>query len=63
LSGASRYIADALGLLADAHFTVDRTLIEAASLESFRPNDRPPTDSSPGDPGNPTVNFRGQKPA
>jgi len=54
--------ADALGLLSDEHFTVDGTLIEAAaSLKSFKPKDRPPSDSPPDDPGNPTVNFRGEK--
>src|SRR4030081_315536 len=49
--------ADALGLLSDEHFTVDGTLIEAAaSLKSFRPNGKPPTDEPPtDDPGNPTV--------
>jgi transposase len=51
------------GWMSDDHFTVDGTLIEAwASLKSFRPKgedrwDRP-TD---GDPGNPTVDFRGEK--
>lgn len=53
--------ARALGLLSDEHFTVDSTLIEAwASLKSFRPrdaHDAPPPD----DPGNPTVNFRGER--
>ena len=50
-------------LMSDDHFTVDGTLIEAwASMKSFRPkgeklSDRP-TD---GDPGNPTVDFRGEK--
>src|SRR5512133_2800146 len=50
-------------LMNDDHFTVDGTLIEAwASLKSFRPKgekpgDRPPPD----DPGNPTVNFHGEK--
>ena len=48
-------------LLSDEHFTVDGTLIEAwASQKSFRPkneNDPPPAD----DPGNPTVNFHGEK--
>src|SRR5213082_931903 len=54
--------ADTLGLLSDEHFTVDGTLIEAAaSLKSFRPKDKPPTDPLPEDPGNPTVNFRGEK--
>jgi transposase len=52
------------GLLSDDHFTVDGSLIEAcASLKSFRPKDedpsgRPTTDDHP---GNPTVNFRGEK--
>src|SRR5258707_12152302 len=50
-----------LGLLSDEHFTVDGTLIEAAaSLKSFRPKDKPPS-APPDDPGNPTVNFRGEK--
>jgi transposase len=54
--------ADVLGLLSDEHFTVDGTLIEAAaSLKSFRCKDKPPTDQPPDDPGNPTVNFRGEK--
>jgi transposase len=48
------------GLLSDEHFTVDGTLLEAwASLKSFRRKDggsMPPPD----DPGNPTVNFRGE---
>src|SRR6187455_1487517 len=48
-------------LLSDEHFTVDGTLIEAwASLKSFKKKDAveaPPPD----DPGNPTVNFRGEK--
>jgi transposase len=54
--------ADRVGLLSDEHFTVDGTLIEAAaSLKSFRPKDQPPSDQPPDDPGNPTVNFHGQK--
>jgi transposase len=54
--------ADALGLLSDEHFTVDGTLIEAAaSLKSFKAKDQPPSDTPPDDPGNPTVNFRGEK--
>ncbi len=48
-------------LLSDEHFTVDGTLLEAAaSLKSFKSKeqqDEPPPD----DPGNPTVNFHGQK--
>ena len=54
--------ANALGLLSDEHFTVDGTLIEAAaSLKSFRRKDQPPSDTPPDDPGNPTINFRGEK--
>jgi transposase len=54
--------ASRLDLLSDEHFTVDGTLIEAAaSLKSFRPKDQPPSDQPPDDPGNPTVNFHGQK--
>ena len=50
-------------LLSADHFSVDGTLIEAwGSLKSFRPKaeatgDRPPPD----DPGNPTVNFHGER--
>ncbi len=52
--------ARAQGLLSAEHFTVDGTLLEAwASHKSFQPKAQPtpPTDD---DPGNPTVNFRGQ---
>jgi transposase len=47
-------------LLSDEHFTVDGTLLEAwASHKSFRPKD---TDNRPPeDPGNPTVDFRGER--
>ena len=50
--------ADTEQLLADEHFTVDGTLLEAwASQKSFRPRDQdPPPDGG----GNPTVNFHGQ---
>jgi transposase len=48
------------GLLSDEHFTVDGTLVEAwASLKSFKAKDAPPT--VPDDPGNPTVNFHGER--
>jgi hypothetical protein len=48
------------GLLSDEHFTVDGTLIEAwASLKSFTRKDVPPP--APDDPGNPTVNFHGER--
>lgn len=54
--------ADDRGLLSDEHFTVDGTLIEAAaSLKSFRPKDAAPPVEPPDDPGNPTVDFRGEK--
>ena len=48
-------------LLSDEHFTVDGTLLEAAaSLKSFKPKEKQ-DDPPPDDPGNPTVNFHGQK--
>jgi transposase len=48
------------------HFTVDGTLIESyGSMKSFRRKDGGPEKvsdgSDDGDPGNPTVNFRGEK--
>jgi transposase len=50
-----------LKLLSAEHFTVDGTLVEAwASLKSFKRKDEgagPP----PADPGNPTVNFHGER--
>jgi transposase len=50
------------GLLSDEHFTVDGTLIEAAaSLKSFRRRDGDPPTSSDDDPGNPSVDFHGEK--
>ena len=52
--------ARAQGWTSDEHFTVDGTLLEAwAGGKSFQPKDKkqPPPD----DPGNPTVNFRGEK--
>ena len=49
------------GLTSDEHFTVDGTLLEAwASLKSFQPKDQKDK-TPPEDPGNPTVNFHGQK--
>src|SRR6266852_368531 len=49
------------GLTSDEHFTVDGTLIEAwASLKSFQRKDQKDADP-PDDPGNPTVNFHGEK--
>jgi transposase len=53
--------AKANGWTSDEHFTVDGTLLEAwASLKSFRPKERK-QQSPPDDPGNPTVNFHGEK--
>ena len=50
-------------LLSADHFTVDATLIEAwAGLKSFRPKEEDPTDQPPpDDPGNPTVDFHGER--
>ena len=49
------------GWLSDAHFTVDGTLIQAwASLKSFAPKDGK-VNQTDDDPGNPSVDFKGQK--
>jgi len=49
------------GWLSDAHFTVDGTLIQAwASLKSFAPKDGQ-VKKTDDDPGNPGVDFKGQK--
>ncbi|MEK7215322.1 MAG: IS5 family transposase [Chloroflexota bacterium] len=54
-------LANVHSLLSDEHFTVDGTLIEAAaSLKSFKPKDGDPPPSD-GDPGNPSVDFHGEK--
>jgi transposase len=48
-------------LLSSEHFTVDGTLIEAwAGQKSFRRKEAGPPEP-PDDPGNPTVNFHGEK--
>lgn len=50
------------GLLSDEHFTVDGTLIEAwASLKSVKPKAAPSAAAPPDDPGNPTVDFHGDR--
>lgn len=51
------------GLMSRDHFTVDGTLIEAwASVKSFkRRNNKDNNSKPPDDPGNPSVNFRGEK--
>jgi len=52
--------AEAAGLVSDEHFTVDGTVLEAwASQKSFRRRDTPA--DPPDDPGNPTINFRGEQ--
>ena len=58
--------ARAAGLVSTEHFTVDGTLIEAwASLKSFRPKDETKSadtrNEPPDDPGNPSVDFHGEK--
>ena len=48
------------GLVSDEHFTVDGTLLEAwAGAKSFEPKEG--KNAPPDDPGNPTVDFRGQR--
>ena len=63
-----RIVADAVleGLVSEEHFSVDGTLIQSfASIKSLRPlasADQKVSDGSEDDdPGNPTVNFRGEK--
>ena len=54
--------ADRRGLLSEEHFTVDGTLIEAAaSLKSFKPRDGDPPKTTDDDPGNPSVDFHGER--
>jgi IS5 family transposase len=55
--------ARALRLTSDEHFTVDGTLIEAwASFKSLRPKAEQPTERTPpDDPGNPSVDFHGER--
>ncbi len=55
-------IAKQHALLSDEHFTVDGTLIEAwAGQKSFKKKDGSEASPSPDDPGNPTVDFHGEK--
>jgi transposase len=54
--------ARALKLLSSEHFTVDGTLIQAwASLKSFKRKGEEPRQRSDDDPGNPSVNFHGER--
>jgi transposase len=52
-----------MGLLSMEHFSVDGTMIEAwASMKSFRPKkEKKDERKPPDDPGNPTVNFHGER--
>jgi transposase len=53
--------AEAANLISDEHFSVDGTLIEAwASQKSFQRKDQP-EQPPPDDPGNPMVNFHGER--
>ena len=48
-------------MLSEEHFTIDGTLIESlASLKSFQPK-RGKKNKKDNDPGNPTIDFRGEK--
>jgi len=54
--------APAHGLLSYEHFTVDGTLIEAwAGHKSFKRKDNPDQHIPPDDPGNPNVDFHGER--
>ncbi|MBH0189996.1 MAG: IS5 family transposase [Nitrospira sp.] len=54
--------ATAQRLLSDEHFTVDGTLIEAwAGQKSFKPKTEAVPGPPPDDPGNPSVDFRGER--
>jgi transposase len=64
---AKRFLAEVVELarkkdfVSDEHFSLDGTLLEAwASAKSFQPKEGKPG-SPPDDPGNPTVNFRGER--
>jgi transposase len=49
-------------LLSDEHFTVDGTLIEAwAGQKSFKRKETEPPSPPPDDPGNPSIDFRGER--
>jgi transposase len=50
------------GWASDEHFTVDGSLLEAwASAKSFQPKNKKKGSLPPDDPGNPTVDYRGEK--
>jgi transposase len=57
-------VIDRSGIASDEHFSVDGTLLEAwASMKSFQRKDakEEQADRSDDDPGNPTVDFKGEK--
>ena len=57
-------LADKEDLLSQDHFTVDGTIIEAwAGMKSFKPRDKAKhaSGNDKDDPGNPTVDFHGEK--
>jgi transposase len=55
-------VAQKYKLISSEHFTVDGTLIEAwASLKSFQKTESPEDRKDDGDPGNPSVDFHGEK--
>ncbi len=55
-------LANQKNLISDEHFTVDGTIVEAwASLKSFQKKDRKNKRKNDGDPGNPSVDFHGEK--
>jgi transposase len=55
-------LANKKNLISDEHFTVDGTLVEAwASLKSFKRKEGKETRKDDGDPGNPTVDFHGER--
>ena len=65
---ATRFLAAVLDqprvkkLLSTEHFTVDGTLIEAwAGHKSFKRKDNPDRHTPPDDPGNPSVDFHGER--
>ena len=59
---AVRTQAETARLMSDEHFTVDGTLLEAwASHKSLRRRDGDAAEPPPDDPGNPSVNFRGER--
>jgi hypothetical protein len=54
--------ANDLKLLSDEHFTVDGTLIEAwTGMKSFKAKQSAASSSPPDDPGNPTIDFHGER--